>query len=308
MGSQVIEPAGRSTVALEPIGLIGLGRMGMPMAQHLRDAGCQVLAYRRRDTPNARQWLGEGGAVADDFASLSGCRSVILSLPTTDDVRGVAARLLAVLRPGTLVLDTSTIHPSGAREFAALAQQHELAWLDAPVSGGPAGAQAGTLAVMVGGSRSDFDRARPLLNVMGRTVAYFGGSGSGLVCKLINNTLLALSALATCEALALVAKAGLDRPTALQVISAGSGYNRFMDTRGKVLVQRGAFEPAAFTVNMLLKDLRVASDACSEIGFTPSVLHTALVAFERTVAIGLGEEDFSSVLRVVEADAGVRVA
>ena len=295
---------------LQPIGLIGLGRMGLPMAQHLKSEGCTVLVYRRRATPNVEQWIGAGEAVTDTIAGLRDCRSIILSLPRTEDVRGVAAQLFAALQPGRLILDTSTIHPSGAREFAAQARQYGLAWLDAPVSGGPAGAAAGTLAVMVGGWREDFDRAMPLLDVMGTrsAIAYFGEPGSGLVCKLVNNTLLALSAVATCEALALLAKAGLDRRTALGVLSAGSGYNRFMDTRGKTLAERGVFEPAAFTVNMLLKDLRVAQDASSEIGFTPGVLRTAVSAFERAAAMGLGEQDFSSVLRVAEADAGTNVA
>jgi 3-hydroxyisobutyrate dehydrogenase-like beta-hydroxyacid dehydrogenase len=220
-------------------------------------------------------------------------------------VRGMAQPLIGALEPGALIIDTSTIHPSGAREFAVQARGRGLGWLDAPVSGGPSGAAAGTLAVMVGGQRADFDRAMPLFEIIGKVIVHFGGSGCGLVNKLANNTLLALSAVATCEMLVLVAKAGLDRRTALDVISAGSGYNKFMDTRGKILAQHGIYEPPAFTVNMLLKDLRIALDACGEIGYTPTALRTALAAFERAAQLGLGEQDFSSVLRVAEADAGV---
>ena len=304
---QPMMPATHQDRSLEPVGLIGLGRMGLPMAERLKATGREVHVYRRRDTPNIERWRGDGGALVDTIAGLADCRTVILSLPTTDDVRSVAWTLLDALQPGALILDTSTIHPAGARAFAALAQQRGLAWLDAPVSGGPAGAAAGTLAVMVGGAESDFARARPLLEDLGKTIVHFGDSGSGLVCKLANNTLLAVSAVATCEALVLVTQAGLDARRVLDVLSASSGYNKFMDTRGKVLAQTGTFGPAQFTVNMLLKDLRVALDACADIGFTPDTLRTALSAFERAVEAGLGEQDFSAILRVVEARAGVTI-
>ncbi len=293
---------------LQPVGLIGLGHMGLPMAQRLKAAGWRVRVYRRRATPNMAQWIAEGGETVDALAVLRDCRSVILSLPATDGVRGVTQQLVDVLQPGALIIDTSTIHPSGAREFAALARERGLGWLDAPVSGGPSGAAAGTLAVMVGGQRADFDRAMPLFEVIGKTIVHFGDSGCGVINKLANNTLLAVSAVATCEMLVMVHKAGLDRRVALDVISAGSGYNKFMDTRGKILAQHGVYEPPAFTVNMLVKDLLTALDACAEIGFTPTVLRTALAAFERAVGLGLGEQDFSSVLRVAELDAGERQA
>lgn len=287
--------------SLQPVGLIGLGRMGMPLARRLKERGWKVIAYRRRNTPNVEQWVCEGGIVTDSLSDLRECSALILSLPDTSDVRSVAQTLLTMLHPGTLILDTSTIHPSGARELARLACQSGVTWLDAPISGGPVGAAEGTLTVMIGGSPDGFERAKPLLADIGMKIVYLGKSGAGLICKLANNALLAVSALATCEALVLAAKSDLDPSAALDALTASSGYNRFMDTRGHALARTGIFEPAQFTVSMLLKDLRIAADAFAEIGFTPEVLHLALAAYERAEAMGLGEQDFSSVLRVVES-------
>ncbi len=293
---------------LEPVGLVGPGRMGLALAQRLKACGRKVIVYRRRNTSRTEQWISAGGAIADSISGLGDCPAVMLSLPTSDDVRSIAQSLLAVLRPGALILDASTIHPSAARECAMLAQRYGVTWLDTPVSGGPAGAANGTLAIMAGGSPDGFERARPLLADLGKTIANLGNSGAGLICKLANNLLLAVSALATCETLSLAAKAGLRPQATLGMWRAGSGYNKFMDARAQALAQFGAFEPAQFTVSMLLKDLRVAMDACAEIGFTPDSLRPTLEAFERAEAMGLGEHDFSAVLRVVEARAGVAVA
>ena len=229
---------------LQPVGLIGLGHMGLPMAQRLKAAGWRVRVYKRRETPNMAQWVAEGGETVDALAGLRDCRSVILSLPATDDVRGVAQQLVGVLQPGALIVDTSTIHPSGAREFAALARWRGLGWLDAPVSGGPSGAAAGTLAVMVGGQQADYDKAMPLFQVIGRTIVHFGDSGSGVMSKLANNTLLAVSAVATCEMLVMVAQSRAGPAHGAGRASARAAVTTSSWTRAaRILAQHGVYEP-----------------------------------------------------------------
>ncbi|HEY7030009.1 MAG TPA: NAD(P)-binding domain-containing protein, partial [Thermomicrobiales bacterium] len=194
------------------IGFIGLGNMGGPMVRNLLKAGHQLKVYDVAASALARAVETGAAPVTDVSAATQGADILITMLPAGEQVRDVYLGedgVIAAAAPGTLLIDCSTIDIATAREVSAVAASDDLDMLDAPVSGGVAGAEAATLTFMVGGSREAFVAAEPILRAMGKTVVHTGGSGNGQAAKICNNLILGISMIAVCEAFVLAEKLGL---------------------------------------------------------------------------------------------------
>lgn len=247
------------------VGFIGLGIMGAPMAANLLRAGFDVTVWNR--SPSRTAPLLEAGANgADSPADVAAASEVTLSCVTNSgDVEEVALGPGGVIegaKPGSVYIDCSTIAPETARKVAAALAKRSVAMLDAPVSGGDIGAQAGTLAIMVGGEEETFERCLPVLQAMGKTIVHVGPSGAGQVVKLCNQIAGALNLLAAAEAIGLARRAGVDPNRMLEVVSAGAAGSWMLSNLAPRAV-RGDYAPG-FMVDLMQKDLRLVLDAANE--------------------------------------------
>jgi 3-hydroxyisobutyrate dehydrogenase len=287
------------------IGFIGLGNMGLPMAQNLIKAGHPVCGYDL-STAALEKFSALGGIAVRslDVASM-GVDLVITMLPAREQVREVylgQGGVLASAAPGTLLIDCSTVDVETARAVAAAAKVNELDMLDAPVSGGVAGAQAATLTVMVGGSDTAFERARPVLEGMGKNIVHAGVAGSGQAAKICNNMILGISMIAVCEAFVLAEKLGLDARKLFEISSQSSGQCWSMTSYCPVpgLVPTSPanhdYQPG-FTAAMMLKDLKLAQDAARLTRAVAPLGAGATAVYQRFVDDGGGAVDFSGIIR-----------
>ncbi len=268
------------------IGLIGLGQMGGAMARRLVECGVVPRVWDAAAGARARG----PGRVADGPA---GCAApvVILSLPDAGAVASVLVALLPAMPPGGVVVDTSTLDPMAVREFAARG-----AYLDAPVSGGPAGAAAGTLAMMVGGDAAALDRARPALEHLATRIIHVGGPGAGQVAKLVNNLLVATHLAAAGEALRLGSAAGVPPEALLPVINAASGRSAATEVNWPRWVLPGGFG-SGFTAGLMRKDVRLALGLAAATGTPLGTCAAAAAAWE--AAAVPDQEDFNRVSAVL---------
>jgi 3-hydroxyisobutyrate dehydrogenase len=251
------------------IGFIGLGNMGLPMALNLVKAGHDVTGFDVVKAQAGKLSAMGGGAAASVAAACADAEAIITMLPAGEHVRevyGGGGGVLATAPAGALLIDSSTVDVATARDTAAHAAGKGLAMVDAPVSGGVAGAQAGTLTFMVGGGEAAFARARPILAAMGKTIVHAGGAGTGQAAKICNNMILGVSMIAVSEAFLLAEKLGLDAQRLFDIASKSSGQcwsmTSYCPVPGPVPASpanRGY--QAGFTAAMMLKDLKLAQDA-----------------------------------------------
>jgi 3-hydroxyisobutyrate dehydrogenase len=241
------------------IGWIGTGVMGAPMAGHLLDAGHRLHVFNRTRA-RAEGLLEKGAAWYESPAEVGAAAEVVfLMLGYPDDVRETVlgdGGVLEAMRPGSLLIDMTTSIPTLAVEIADAAAKRDLAALDAPVSGGDVGARNAALVIMVGGAEDGFERARPLLEVLGRTVTLQGGPGSGQHTKMMNQIAIASGMIGVCEALLYAHRAGLDVEQALDTIKDGAAGSWSLSNYGPRLL-RGDLEPG-FKIEHFLKDLGIA--------------------------------------------------
>jgi len=284
-----------------PIGFIGLGAMGKPMAHNLMKAGfkCNVLTRTRSKV----QDLLEAGARWCDTPKEIAQKSavVITMLPDTPDVEQVIAGKEGVFegaRPGMLIIDMSTISPIAARQLAQQAKTFGCDFLDAPVSGGDIGAQNATLSIMVGGEASAFQRALPLFQAMGKTILHMGDSGAGQVTKAANQILAAINMEATCEALVFAAKAGVDPVKVRQALMGGAAYSRSLEFHGQRILERN-FKPG-FRLRLHRKDLDIAMAVGKEFGIVLPVTALVREMMTATLNAGQGDWDNSSLVTLLE--------
>lgn len=286
------------------IGFIGLGNMGGPMAARLAAAGHKVRGFDTQ--PDALRRLRDaGGEAAGSLAdAVSDVEAVVTMLPTGQHVRAVLGEALPLLRPGALVVESSTIDVATARAMHEAAAERGCPMLDAPVSGGTAGAAAGTLTFMCGGEAAAFEQARPLLAAMGKAIVLAGGPGAGQAAKVCNNLILGISMVAVAEAFALAERLGLSAQSLFDVASTSSGQcwslTSYCPVPGPVPGAPSNREYApGFAVALMLKDLTLASEAAAQAG-APQVLGGhAREAYERLAAAGLGGRDFSVVAKAL---------
>jgi 3-hydroxyisobutyrate dehydrogenase len=294
------------------IGLIGLGIMGAPMARNLLKAGFP-LTVATRSPGKAEKFaddnstLGEVKAVKT-AAEVAAASEIIITMVTdSPDVVAVTQGpdgIFATARPGSIIIDMSTISPQVTRDLAEEAKSKSLSWLDCPVSGGEKGAIEGTLTIMVGGDAEALERARPALGAMGKRITHFGPAGNGQSAKLCNQIMTAVNMLSVCEAMTFGAKAGLDLATLHQALTGGAANSWALEVLGKKMIERD-FKPA-FMVKLQQKDLRLVLDA-ADANHTPlpsaSLAHQLFAAVE---AEGRGDDGTQSLLRVFERMAGLK--
>jgi 3-hydroxyisobutyrate dehydrogenase len=289
------------------IGFIGLGNMGLPMAQNLLKAGHAVAGFDMSKAQVDALAASGGKPVGSVRAAADAAEIVITMLPAGAQVREVYLGTDGVLYsvgPETLLIDSSTIDVATARDVAAAADKKGLAMLDAPVSGGVGGAQAGTLTFMVGGSDQAFARARPILEKMGKTIVHAGGAGNGQAAKICNNMILGVSMIAVSEAFVLAEKLGLDAQKLFDISSKSSGQCWSMTTYcpvpGPVPTSPANRDyQAGFTAAMMLKDLKLAQDAASTAGAKTPLGADAASIYSQFVESGEGPRDFSGVIRFI---------
>ncbi|HHX43285.1 MAG TPA: 2-hydroxy-3-oxopropionate reductase [Chloroflexi bacterium] len=282
------------------IGFIGLGIMGAPMSGHLMKAGHKVIAYDVVPAAIERV-VGMGATAGASPQAVAAQSDVVISMvPDSPDVEKVYLAedgVLAGAKPGTLLLDMSTISPVTAQKVAEEAAKKGCPMLDAPVSGGEVGAKEATLSIMVGGDPQVFEQAVPILEVMGKPT-YCGASGAGQTVKACNQIQVAMNFIGMAEALVLGAKAGVDPEIIIKVLSAGYAQTRVMDVRGPRALQ-GDYAPG-FKARFHYKDLNIIRETARAYGASLPASALAHELFTAMIANGWGELDHSAVVKVIE--------
>jgi len=288
------------------IAFIGLGHMGGGMAPNLVKAGHEVRAFDL--VSEAVRHAAEAGCTPASSASeaVRDADVVITMLPAAKHVRAVFEDDIAPnARSGTLLIDCSTIDVASARAVGAAMKTAGFDFLDAPVSGGIAAAAGGTLTFMVGGGDSQFERARPFLEAMGKAVIHAGDLGAGQAAKICNNMILGATMAATCEAFVLAGKLGLDQQTFFDISSKASGQSWSMTSYAPV-AGVGPDTPAdhdyegGFAAALMLKDLKLAADAARSVGAYTPMGAEAEELYQRFVDRGGGNKDFSGIIKMID--------
>ena len=279
------------------VGFVGLGAMGMHMARNLHRAGL-LTAVWNRTAEKARSLAAELGVQAPQTLQALGSSvdAVVTCVSADADVLEVVQALATSLRPGGLVLDCSTVGAETARKAAELLHPRGVEFLDCPVSGGVEGARDGTLAIMVGGTEDAFERAKPILAAMGKTLTHFGSTGSGQAAKATNQIMCAGIIEAISEAMAFARAEGLPLDKIVDTLGKGAGSSWYFVHRAPNMV-RGAF-PAGFRVRLHAKDLAICRDMAARFGVTLPVVERMLGEYAELVSRGFGDEDISATFRL----------
>jgi len=290
------------------IGFIGLGIMGRPMARNLLKAGYHLTVWNRSQ-PGIDELAREGASTAARPEDVARQSDIVITMVTDSaDVEQVALGPGGIIeggRPGLVHVDMSTISPAVTRRIASSLAEKGIEMLDAPVSGGETGAQAGTLSIMVGGKEETLQRCRPVLEALGRTIVHCGPSGAGQTVKLCNQIVVALNNLAMCEALVFAAKAGVDTRRMLEAVGAGAASSWALLNLAPKILDRD-FRPG-FKVAHQQKDLRLALEAAEQQAVPlpgTSLVHQLFAAVE---AEGLSAEGTQALVKALEKLAGAEV-
>jgi len=289
----------------QKIAFIGLGIMGSPMAVHLAQAGHTVTGYNR--TPDKAQPLVEaGGRAAESIAdAVADADVVCVMVPDSPDVTEVLAGedgVFAKAKPGALVVDFSSIRPDVTTGLAEQAQANGFRLLDAPVSGGEAGAKNAALSIMVGGAADDFEAAKPLLDIVGKTVVHVGPSGSGQTVKAANQLIVAANIQALSEAVVFLEAYGVDTKAALEVLGGGLAGSKVLEQKKENMLSR-SFEPG-FRIALHHKDMGIVTAAAREAGVVVPLGSLVAQLMGSALANGDGGLDHSGLLRGVERLSG----
>ena len=289
---------------------IGLGNMGLPMAQNLARAGHAVTGFDLMPA-SVQQFVATGGLSADDQAAALGEADVVITmLPASRHVQGAYlgaslgdTGILAQAKAGALLIDCSTIAPEVAREVAAAAAEKGLRMIDAPVSGGTAGAAGGTLTFMVGGAEADLASARPYLEQMGKNIFHAGPGGSGQTVKICNNMLLGILMIGTSEAIRLGVANGLDPKVVSDVMAKSSGRNWTLEVYNPCPgvadnVPASREYTGGFGVDLMLKDLGLAVESAGASGASVPLGELARQLYDLHSKSGAGGLDFSSIYKL----------
>lgn len=290
----------------EQLGFVGIGTMGAGMARNLVAAGHQLVVWNR--TPEKAQLI-QGATVSPSLRELAAAADfVMICVSDTPDVESVvlgADGLLTGLRPGTLIVDHSTISPTATRTLDETVRRQGCHWLDAPVSGGPEGASRGTLTTMVGGDKTQLDRARPYLEAYSAVITHVGPVGAGQLVKLVNQILVVGNQLASSEALLFAQVAGLDLANTLNAVKGGAAGSWMLANRGPQMIE-GDWRPG-FTIDLQQKDLRLVLAAADELGVP--LPGTALIfqLYRALQRVGLGDEGNHALIKALQMMAGLEV-
>jgi 3-hydroxyisobutyrate dehydrogenase len=275
-------------------GFVGLGAMGAHMARNLHRAGLLKGVWNRSPEKASALAAELPTRAYTDLAALAGdCDVIIICVSADADVRSVVAALKPGLKSAAIVIDCSTVSAATAREMHALLAKQGIGFLDCPVSGGVEGARLGTLAMMAGGEQSVFDRARPVLEKLGKTVAFLGPSGAGQAAKATNQIMCAGIIQAVAEAMAFAKAEGLPLEKVIETLGQGAGSSWYFVNRAPFMA-KGSF-PAGFRVRLHDKDLRICRDMAAAHGAKLPVVESTLAEYARLIEGGHADEDISSI-------------
>lgn len=287
---------------MSKIGFIGLGIMGRPMAGHLLDAGHEVVTVEHT-RPLPRELADKGAQVLANPRAVTEAAEVIITIvPDTPDVEQVLFGengVIEGLKPGTLVIDMSSIAPLATQAFAKRIHEAGGEYVDAPVSGGEGGAINAALTIMVGATEEGFERARPILEVMGKTITHIGGHGDGQTCKVANQIVVALTIEAVAEGLLFASKAGADVAKVREALLGGLAQSKILDVHGERMIKR-TFEPG-FRVRLHQKDLNLALEGARSLNLALPGTASAQQLFQACVAQGGEDWDHAGILRALES-------
>ncbi len=289
------------------VGFIGLGNMGGPMAKNLMAAGHSVNVFDLSEQAVATA-VADGGKKAGTVAeAVSGADVVVTMLPAGKHVRSVYTGdegILSAVPSSAVLIDSSTIDVTSARDVQKAAADKGVDMVDAPVSGGVGGAAAGTLTFMVGGSDKAFERAKPYLDIMGKNIVHAGGPGNGQAAKICNNMILGISMIGVSEAFVLAEKLGLDHQSLFDIASTASGQcwslTSYCPVPGPVETSPANRDyQAGFTAAMMLKDLKLAQNAAQEAGAATPLGAEAAALYSLFDSAGQGDVDFSGIINFI---------
>jgi len=288
------------------IAFLGLGTMGSAMAANLARAGFTVTAWNR--TPGRAPELEDLGVemAANPAAAAASAEIVVICVSDTPDVEAVLFGQDGVAggaRAGTLIVDCSTIAPSGSWNFAARLKEHGLSMVDAPVSGGSEGARNATLTIFVGGAEDDFERARPVLTALGRTITHVGPIGAGQAVKAVNQVILAGTYLGVAEGIVLAIKAGLDVEQVVEALGGGAAQSWVLANRSGRMIDNDY--PLGFKVALHRKDLGIALELANQLGAVLPVSALAAQLESGLMAGGHADDDMSALARSIRGLSGL---
>jgi 3-hydroxyisobutyrate dehydrogenase len=278
-------------------GMIGLGAMGAGMARNLASAGYLTAVYNR--TATTAQSLAEGlgvTAYAQPEALAAEVDIVLICVSADQDVLDVVNAIALTIKPGSVVVDMSTVSSETAKKAAAILAEKQAAFLDAPVSGGVEGVNKGTLAMMIGGDAEALEKVRPVLEAMASRIMHMGPTGAGQNTKAVNQIMAAGINQAVTEALAFGQAQGLPMDKVIDVISGGAAGNWFLQHRGPTMT-RGTFAPG-FKLALHHKDLKICQAMARQIGASSTLIDMTLADYEQLMAAGFGDEDISALYRL----------
>jgi 3-hydroxyisobutyrate dehydrogenase len=281
-------------------GFIGLGAMGVGMARNLRKHA-HLSAVWNRTKAKADALAAELGCESAESpaAVARACDTIVMCVSADSDVLALIEDLAPALKPGSIVIDCSTVSATTARTASERLAKVHAYFLDAPVSGGTEGARDGTLAIMVGGDASAFDRASPVLHSMGKTVTYFGPSGSGQSAKAVNQIMCAGIMQAVAEAMAFAEAEHLPLDRLIDTLGKGAGSSWYFVHRAPNIVKRAY--PPGFRVRLHDKDLKICREMAAKHGVQLPTVEMTLLHYRRLIEQGFGDEDISSLFRLKEA-------
>jgi 3-hydroxyisobutyrate dehydrogenase len=295
------------------IGFIGIGVMGRPMALNLLKAEHHVTIFARHpEKPGVLEVLQAGAKQAPSPRAVAMVSDIVITMlpnaPEVEEVIEGEQGVLAGARKDLIVIDMSTIAPATSRKLGISSAARGVHFLDAPVSGGSQGAVNGTLTIMVGGEQEIFERARPVLEAMGKTenIFYVGPQGAGEIVKLVNNSLVGTIAASIAESFVMGVKAGVNVETMAKIIGVSAGASWQLSTQFPLRAFNGSFQPG-FMTDLLHKDLGLALELAAENQTTLPMTALSRQLYEMARAAGYGREDYTSLLKVLEQLAGVEV-
>ena len=291
------------------VGFVGLGRMGLPMARNLLGAGHELVIHSR-DAEAVEQLMRDGAHSADSPRDIASAVDVFCSCRVSPDhsleVFLGADGVVAGGRAGLLCMDFATIDPATSRRIGAGLAERDIGFLDAPVSGGPGGAAAASLSIMVGGSEGDFVRGRPVLASLGKTIFHLGGVGSGVSAKLCNNVITGTLHVLIAEAMVLGTKLGIEPTLLYEVLRSSSARSNTLERVVPNHFLPGNYEPAS-ALAMMIKDLECVTATAKSVGVRMLLPAVAQQCYVEAAGLGHGEKDLAAVILPMEEIAQVRV-
>lgn len=286
----------------EKIGFIGVGTMGKPMALNLMKAGYALTVYDLNPKPLA-EFKEKGAAIGESARDVADKSDVVITIvPASADVeKAILGKdgVIEGVKSGAIVADMSTIDPNVSRKIAKVLKEKGIPMLDAPVSGGQMGAEAGTLAIMVGGEEEVYKKCVPIFKAMGKNIYYCGANGNGEIVKIVNNLMAGVFRVVSAEALSLGVKAGVPLKTIYDVVCESSGQSRSVQVTAAAKSFKGDFEPG-FAAALMHKDLGLAVNLAREEGVPLPLGALGHQVYANLLALGLGKKDTGVIYKVME--------